>query len=81
MVEFGAFAEAMEVDKLADALNDEISSLAFGLEPNYDWKVVQLIQSAAKQLFDHLDRTLALSPTTSILRAAFRKLDTRMHLG
>ena len=37
------YEEVLEVDKLADDINIEISELAFGLEPDYDWKLADLL--------------------------------------
>lgn len=48
---------------------------------NYDWKVVQLVQSASKQMAETLDRVLgATASVDESQRAVFRKLDTRLHL-
>ena len=37
------YEEVMAVDKLADEINNEVSELAFGLEPDYDWKLADLL--------------------------------------
>ena len=33
----------MSMDRTADQLNEEVSSLAFEMPANYDWKVVSLV--------------------------------------
>ena len=37
------YEDVMAVDKLADDINNEVSELAFGLEPDYDWKLADLL--------------------------------------
>ena len=37
------YEDVMAVDKLADEINNEVSELAFGLEPDYDWKLADLL--------------------------------------
>lgn len=74
--------DALEIDKLADAINNEISGLAFGMKPNYDWRILELVQTAVKLMSENLDRTL-LPSTSSVdqnARTAFSKLDTRLNL-
>ena len=82
MEQFVGFETAIYIDSLADQLNEEVSSLAFMMPPNYDWKVIQLIQSAIKQMAESLDSLLLTSTTSEDLnaRTAFRKLETRLYL-
>ena len=49
----------MAVDKLADDINNEISELAFGLEPNYDWKLADMLLEAQKTVNNFLDKQLS----------------------
>ena len=74
------FEEVMAVDKLADEINNEVSELAFGLEPGYDWKLADQLLAAQKTVNNFLDKVLATGEDTNA-RVAFRKLRTRMYLG
>lgn len=74
------FEEVMTIDKLADDLNNEISELAFGLEPGYDWKLADLLLESQKTVNNCLDKMLSTGEDTNA-RVAFKKLRTRMQLG
>ena len=71
-----------EVNSLADSINEEVSSLALELPSNYDWKAITLMQSATRILVDKLEKVLECDDSESgeASKAAFKKLDTRMHL-
>ena len=74
------YEEVMSIDKLADDINNEISELAFGLEPGYDWELADLLLQSQKAVNNFLDKVLATGEDTNA-RVAFRKLRTRMYLG
>jgi len=79
----------LEVEKLADQLNGEVSSLALmtagdSAAPPYDWKIINLVQLAGKQMSETIERVLISCGDSSAelneTRKVFKKLDTRLHL-
>ena len=73
--------EVMKVDQVADDINGEVSELAFGLEPGYDWDIVNNLVQAQKLMNGYLDTVLAKTANDSNARIAFRKLRSRIYMG
>ena len=51
--------QVQDVDKISDQLNQEISTQSFNQSDSYDWKIVLVIQDAAKMMTAGLDTILS----------------------
>lgn len=67
--------EITKAVSMGDIITHEISTIAFGVNANYDWHILELIDEADKLAYSVLDR-LAVSDQN--LRLAFRKLRPRI---
>ncbi len=60
---------------LGDLINKEIGDIAFGVDANYSWQLLDIMINANKAIFFLLEKTAA-DETATIL--ALKKLRTRM---
>ena len=74
------YEQVISIDKLADEINTEVSELAFGLEPDYDWKLVDLLLESQKTVNNFIDSILSTGEDNNA-RIALRKLRSRMYKG
>lgn len=77
-------SDLVNLERLAEELNSEISLLSLAMPPDYDWKLLTLVQRTSKTVTDDLLKLVAKNCPEwfdNMFSDVYQQLETRMHLA